>query len=364
MKKATNYSLLFYVVLLAAIYFIGSRVIGLTGLNFDEPMVFLIIALVLGFVFNVVLLELGHILGAKMGGYKTYSVSLLGLVIYKKEGKWKIGYDSNYDGFTGETKVVPYKEKTNPMSMFWGGSILLIIEIAVFVLLPTIVDSQVIKSGGYIFAVVAGAILIYNIAPIRLDSTNDAALMKYVKGENVEIYNMICQIQYDLYEGKPLNNIKVVEDINYISGKLNYYASLEKIYKGELEDAEKIIDKLIENSEKLSDDIFSELLSTKLYILTLTKEREEVEKYYTSLSAQDRKYINASNSIQGCRNYLLFISLIIEDIQEARDSYNKYKTAKAKLKEIGRLNGEEKLLEEVKNKIALAHPEWDLEKED
>ena len=69
-------------------------------------MLFMIGAIVFGAVFNACLYELGHLVGAKVGGYDVSSVNILGVNFYKFEGKWKVKF-SGFDGLTGETKINP-----------------------------------------------------------------------------------------------------------------------------------------------------------------------------------------------------------------------------------------------------------------
>lgn len=365
MKKAVNFSLLFYVALVIAVFLVGRNIIADANMYISNSLLFFIVAIVLGFVFNVVLFELAHMLGAKLGGYKTYSVSFLGLTFYTTKDKWKIGYDGAYDGFTGETKIVPVKEKTKPILYFWMGSLFLIVEMVVMIILPSLLDvSPVIKYGGYIFTVVAGILLIYNIVPFRLDSTNDAILMKYVTNDNIDIFNKICNIKYELYLGNPITEPEIFEKVNYISSRNNYYAYLSYVYKKDYLKAEEIIDSLISQSEELSEDLYIEVLPAKLYLLTLTKTKEEVEQYFASISVNNRRLLNACNSIEGCRNYFAFVSLIIEDYDEARNIYRKYISKKEKLKEVGRLFDEESLMSEIMMKINQVHPDWDFTKND
>ncbi len=365
MKKALNYSLLFYAILLVALYLIGSNIIAQANTTMEDPLTFFVLSIVAGFIFNIVLFELGHILGAKLGGYGVYSVSFLGLNISKIEGKWKIGYDGSYDGFTGETKIIAKKDKTNLMLYCWMGSLFVLLEMVIFVCLPSILQvSPYIQYGGYILATIGGIILLYNIMPVRLDSINDAAIMKYVGKNNIDNFNRICEVRYNLYQGLPLENVDALDEVDYITGKLNYYAYLEKMYKGEYGAAEAIIDNLISQSDKISEDVFVELLPAKLAILILTKSKEEVEQYYSDMSAADRKILNTCNSVEGCRNYFAFVSLVIDDFNDAQNILKKYNSKKNKLKEKGRLFDEETLMSIFSNKINELHPEWDFNKEE
>ena len=74
-----------------------------------------IIVSVLGGVFATGLLqEFGHFLGARVGGYKITFWSLFYFTFYREKEKMKFGF-KNFDGLTGETRIIPnYEKKENP----------------------------------------------------------------------------------------------------------------------------------------------------------------------------------------------------------------------------------------------------------
>ena len=78
---------------------------GASGLG-DLYWLFNLGALVAGVVFNGILFELAHLLGALVGGYSIISLNVLGFCFSKDAGKWKFGFHG-FNGLTGETKIVP-----------------------------------------------------------------------------------------------------------------------------------------------------------------------------------------------------------------------------------------------------------------
>ena len=65
---------------------------------------YIIGAIATGVIFNSLLFELGHMLGAKVGRYEILSVNVLGFMFYRKDKKLKFKF-SNFEGLTGETRI-------------------------------------------------------------------------------------------------------------------------------------------------------------------------------------------------------------------------------------------------------------------
>ena len=80
-----------------------------------SPVVYSIITIVISIIFGGILVEVGHVLGAKIGKYKIISVNILYFNFYKTknaQGKdtFKFRFKS-FDGLTGETIVMPVTGK-------------------------------------------------------------------------------------------------------------------------------------------------------------------------------------------------------------------------------------------------------------
>ena len=91
MTKEEFYSLFIYVSMAAIILLTGFLIVrpameaGYLAVQAGSNFAFLLISLIIGILVNVLLLEVGHFIGAKLGGYKVLSFNILGLCFYKKE---------------------------------------------------------------------------------------------------------------------------------------------------------------------------------------------------------------------------------------------------------------------------------------
>ena len=186
MKKEDVLSLGIYLVMIAVAIITGLTVVQNTfsahynlGLN---PYLFAIIVIVLGLLFNIVMLEVCHVIGAKIGKYKVISCNILGFCFYKDDDdKTKFRFAS-FDGLTGETKIVPKEDmvdKANPYPYLFFGSVFFVVEaIAIMVTFSIFrnTDDAGLKDVAYALLTIGAIgliILIYNILPLRIDSMTD-----------------------------------------------------------------------------------------------------------------------------------------------------------------------------------------------
>ena len=90
MKKEDFSGLIVYLLILAIAVIFGLNVLKVhaanSGMQTLGYMGFVLGAILTGVLLNAVLFELGHIVGAKIGGYQILSVCILGL-LFQKEGK-------------------------------------------------------------------------------------------------------------------------------------------------------------------------------------------------------------------------------------------------------------------------------------
>ena len=147
MKKEDIAGIVVYTLMLAIAVVFGFTILqshqvnsGLSGMTY---FLYIFGGIVAGLLFNAILFEVGHIIGAKVGGYDILSVCVLGFTFYKFEGKIKFRF-KNFDGLTGETKIVPKKDakkECNPTAYLWFGTVFYLIEltavIVVFALFGT-----------------------------------------------------------------------------------------------------------------------------------------------------------------------------------------------------------------------------------
>ena len=127
MKKEDITGLVMYLIILAV-----ALVFGLTILQpyfahstFKLGIIYALYiagAIVIGVVSASIFLEVGHVLGAIAGKYKILSVCILRLMFLKDDGKLKVKL-GQFDGLTGETKVLPKSEKSNPRPFLLLGTL-------------------------------------------------------------------------------------------------------------------------------------------------------------------------------------------------------------------------------------------------
>ena len=128
MKKEDISGIIVYLIIIVLAVVFGLAVLqananDMTLSGFPYVM-FIIGSVVGGALFNSIMFELAHVLGAKIGKYDILSVNILGLCFYKNEGKTKFKFAS-FDGLTGETRIVPKKgmeDKANPYTYLFFGS--------------------------------------------------------------------------------------------------------------------------------------------------------------------------------------------------------------------------------------------------
>ena len=185
MKKEDVSGIVVYLLILAVAVVFGITVLREHAANSNMDTIIYILyvlgAIITGVLFNAIIFEVAHILGAKAGRYLIVSVDILGLCWYKEDGKTKFKF-SGYDGLTGETKILPKedaKKEPNPSPYLLFGTLFYLVELIVLVMLFSLFnvkENKTLSNVGYfllIVAVIGGMIIVYNILPFRLDAMTD-----------------------------------------------------------------------------------------------------------------------------------------------------------------------------------------------
>ena len=239
MKKEDILSLMVYMIMIAAAIIVGLTVVRDTftthyNLNNLSPYVFAIIVIVVGLLINVIMLEVGHVIGAKLGKYAVLSFNVLGFCWQKKAGKWKFQF-KDFDGLTGETKVAPKDEKSKLTPYVWVPVLFYALELTGCIVIYTMAsDKNVPYSSPLNWLAVAAIFLIiissmialYNLTPFKLDSTNDGyRLILLSKKENIEAYNELMRIEAAQMNNEEVGEIKVFSVISSLFTK-NYIEAI------------------------------------------------------------------------------------------------------------------------------------------
>lgn len=341
-----------------------SKVLPMNGI------VFMILAFAAGIVLTALLLELGHLLGAKLGGYKVSSWNCLGLRFKRNnEGKMKIGF-GGFDGLTGETKVVPNDiKKSNPRRIVYTPMIFFLLEVIGCVIWCSV--SLAKSEGGeysaywsYIFAVVvlttACAIFFYDIFPATLDSKNDGRMLTILTSQtNVEAYNRILVNEDLVARGEPVEGDLVYEDVTNFTIMMNNTIMFDCIKKGDYEKALGILDLTIACKEKVSATNYNEATAIKTALILLTRPEEEAKQFYIDLPLEQKKYFVGLNS-NACRAAYILVSAIVEDAPGEAEIALRNCDVGYRVKNGEKLSAAEDLVVLAVKKAYEKHPDWDL----
>lgn len=341
---------------------------GASGLG-NFYILFNILALIAGVVFNAILFELAHIAGAKAGRYNIVSVNILGLNFKKDAGKWKFGF-SSYNGLTGETKISPKanpKKESNPYPYLLFGSLFFIFEVIAVMIVFSIFRNELGPKGNVAyFLLTVGAvglmIFAYNILPFELDSITDGyRLTKVTNPKNREAFNELLRVEYDLSQGKEVD-IKVFKEITNYTADLN----LNKVYalldKNELQEAEEILNGIIDARDNISKQVYIRAKAQKIYIHLIGNDLEKAAAYYDSdVPVSERRDICEDNSMACIRAYILMSGLLDKSRSECVIAINKVNSAFKKTPE-NRKAVEKELFNSALKRVNEAHPKWELDK--
>ena len=368
MRKEEIRGLIVYVLLIVTAIIVGFAVIKPTmetyGPSKMAPILFIIVVLIVAYLFNVIGLEILHVIGALMGGYSITSFNVLGLCFHKEADKWKIGF-RDFNGMSGETKVAPKKEKLNPNRMAHLAFIGFAIELAVCIAINSIIKGQAkptarwLVAASSIFILVSSMLAFYNFIPLKLDTMTDGYKIRlFTKEVNVKAYNEMLKVQECRRLGKSVEKIPVFDEITEYTAEINMLAMYKCLEDENYAEAEKIIDKLLENLKVLSLKDGNRLIAQKIYLAVLDKPLEEAKKLYDEICPIEiRRFISNDVSMPSIRAYIMIAGMI--EGSESEVSYARSKVEKAKKRALkSEIEAEEKLLEKALDYVYQNHPKW------
>ena len=378
MKKEDVSGLLVYVVIFGIAIIYGFTVLkefaSRTALNGGLFFLYIFLAIVAGVLFNALLFELGHVLGAKLGGYNIISFNILGMCFYRKDNKFKFRF-SNFEGLTGETKISPRKDlhkEPNPTPYLVFGTLLFIVELIVGVILFSYLNflangnnaTTEARAAYFILTVVVvGAmIFIYNVTPFKLDAPNDGYRLRLVSNpKNKEAFNELLRVENAIANGEKDVEIKTFETITNFTADLN----LNKVYvlldHDKFEEALPYIDAILNSKDTISPKVYISTKAQKIYIDIMSKSLEEAQAYYDAeVPVNERRLISEDKSMPSIRAYILMSGILDKSRSETELALNKVikafkKTAK------DRQPIEMKLYNNALKRVIDAHPNWNLD---
>ena len=322
-----------------------------------------------GIVFNAIIFEVAHIIGALIGGYTIISVNIIGFCLKKDAGKWKFCF-SSYDGLTGETKIVPKegrKKESNPYPYLLFGSIFFVLEVTGVMIVFSMFRTELGGLGNLAYFILTMgalglAIFVYNIIPFKLDTMTDGyRLTKVTNPKNREAFNELLRVEYDISQGKEVD-IKVFTEITNYTADLN----LNKVYAlldaKKFDEAIEILDGIINAKDNVSKNVYIRAKAQKVYLHLINDDIEAATAYYDKeVPVSERREISDDNSMACIRAYILMAGLLDKSRSEVVIALNKvgsaYKKTPANRKAV-----ERQLFNDALKKVNEAHAKWELDK--
>ena len=316
-----------------------------------------------GVVANAILYEVGHIIGAKMGGYEILSVCILHLCFYKNENN-KIRFRfSNFDGFLGETKILPKKDNANPNHYLLLGTLLSVILtaglVAAFVFTKDL--------GGempYFYltaAVVGGACLFYNVLPFKMGTINDGYRLSTVSNpRNREAFNELLRVEYAIAHGDESVEIKTFTELTNYTASLNMNKVYMLLEQKEFAKAMELVDIVLANKDEVSDKVYLRATANKIYLSIMTLSKEEAAKYVEeNVDISMRKSISDDVSMPSIRAYILVSGLFDNSKSECVLVLQKLTKAYKRVPKNHR-KVELELFNDALKMVDEAHPKWEI----
>lgn len=378
MKKENVFGLIMYLVIFALAIVYGFTVLQTHFKNSAMTAVwqyalYIIGCIVAGVLISALLTELGHLIGAKVGGYKIIKFTILYLSIYLDKGKRKFGF-RRFDGLTGETLIVPNyekKEKPNPYPYLWYGPFFLLswfigcIVFFVYFRNGSKLDGD-IAYGFLTVGLISLIIFVYDAVPIKTDTTTDGYQIAHlIKTKDVHAYNELLVAKND-----PNNNTviaisgekkKDIQQINVNSIDAKVMAMLNHIDNKEYDKASVIIDELLQRQNELTTRNILDIQESQIYIKIMTTPFEEMAVYYEEqIPLSIKRDISSDRSLGGIRTYILMAGLFDKSRSECALVLSK--VAKAYKNTLpSRKHAELVLFNDALEKVCEAHPKWELD---
>ena len=370
-----------------AIYIAMAAIILVTGFVFVRPAMeagfleqnvganlgFLILALVIGILINVLLLEIGHFIGAKIGGYTVLTFNILGLCLYKKRiDSHAIGFRfKSFNGFTGETKIKPKKEKSNPMYYIFLPLVFFLLEfIVLYCVVSYIPDSKdaadkglmFVKYGTIIISSIAACFIVYDYFPARIDSLNDGYRCVLLnKKINLIAFNDKLLYEADSFFGNNVSSLKVFDDITDFTANCNLDAIVQRISLGKAEEALNILNETIKNPKLMTKSTYDELILTKAYLLFLIKPLDEAKQFFNdTFKKEDVNKIRNCKNYESIRLYILYEGLVDLSRSEIQFALQRKKKCDSRMVD-GEIKLQSKLIEIALDKVYEVNPSLKIE---
>ena len=375
MKRNEGMGWLVYLLMLAGAAGVGLGILRPelsahgTGVSMNSILV-VILALIAGIILTAVLLELGHLIGAKIGRYRIDKFSVLGFQWKRKKEskKFRFSFSFSYDGITGETMMAPKDiEKSNPRHAIYFPLLFLLLEAAVCVTLMVLGVSlrkensawQLAYIFGLVILTIALMIHLYNIFPAALDAKNDGYLITILNNQtNVIAYNALLLADEKAMFGEPAPELPVYSEVTNFTNALNQVSIYHALEEKDIEKALTINEYTIKAQNHVSKNVYQNAMAQKLSLKLLYGDFQEAKELYINLPLETKKFIANLSTAAAVRAYVLVSGLVEESENETKTALARGDKAIKSRPESVRATEEKLIIESVK-RVQEKHPEWD-----
>ena len=323
-----------------------------------SPVVYSIVTIVISIIFGGILVEVGHVLGAKIGKYKIISVNILYFNFYKTknaQGKdtFKFRFKS-FDGLTGETIVMPVTGKDGKYISKPGAMIYL----------PNLLLALFTPLSLYL-VLVFGIMLFYNIIPTKLDSITDGYQMKICsKKSNIPAFNESLRIRSCNILGIDPGETIVFDEVTDYTFEINLVEVYKLLAKNDYVGAYIILDKMYKLRESLNASNKAKLIGQMIYILLIDPNNlanvELAKKiYYSEITSEEKRDVSNASYIETIRAYILISGILELSETEVQYATSRANSAYRKV-ESGRKEIEKVLYQNALKLVKEKHPKWEL----
>ena len=373
MKKEDITGLIMYLVILAVALVYGFVVLQPYFANSTFRLgiiyaLYILGAIVIGVLSASLLFEVGHVLGAIAGKYQILSVCILHLLFTKEDGKAKVKFGP-FDGLTGETKVLPKSEKSNPRPFLLLGtlfnSLWLVGCIIIFYFNKDFIKTTR-SDMAYFFlsiGVVVGICLFYNIVPFRLDSINDGYRLSMISNpKNKEAFNELLRVEYEISKGNKDVEIKTFTELTNFTAELNMNKVYVLLDNKKYQEADEMLDIVLNSKDSVSFKVYLRAISMKVFVHVVSSSLEDAKKYIEeNITLQQRRDISDDKSLISIRAYVLITGLVDNSKSECMLALNNVYHA-YKLTPKNRRAAELTFFNQAIDIVHSLHPKWEVDK--
>ena len=328
-----------------------------------------ILVIVVSIIVTAILLEVFHMIGAKIGGYKITSVNILGFNFYRDDDKLRFRF-AKFDGLSGETKIVPNVEKqkeANPNWYIFLNSVFFVIEFgALYFVFYYFKDGEtyVLKNlsrASLTFGLTAMVMWLYNLLPLQMENLTDGYRFACSKGKEKrkEFNRRLLEAYTDISSVTQAEETTEQEEVIAPSGN-----SIDSVYAylilKQKDKALEVVENLLADKENRKKEL--ELKCLKFYIQVIDAPLDEGKEIYDrDFSLDERRDVSTQQELAFIDAYVLMAGLFDKSrsecdrvLQKAAKAYKKIANNKKKI--------EQELLNNAIERVMGSHPNWELEK--